>query len=454
MNKYLCRLSLTLIAGFLSIGGVSAQDLGVSLINSHADWARVDMNPAYIPSTAKTIISLPAIGGISVGVQTPLSLDGIVTRGAKSNVIYLDQVLRDASRIPFSSAMQLNLLGVGIRSKKSFVTLQAGLNMQSDILIDRALSDFLTRGNQGSLGTEVRTQGIRFNAQTYLQVALGYARSFADGRLIVGGRIKLLSGVASARTLDSRLDIYTSQHGDRAVLNSMQRIGFVAPITIPQKAGDLPDFGNISLNKEFAPKAFDNIGLGFDLGVDLTLARWLRLGLSLTDVGSIHWKTNTRMLTSDLTGDNAVVYQGYDFTPDITGERGRTKKNNLDDLATQIEQSLKTSSSDSYRTYLPTQLRLSATLQPAKWVSLTGLVSVRSVFEQRYMQYALVGQLQPTRGIGLSASANHIPGVGTSFGGALVLGRSVQLLLASDLTMANYTSTTSTAIRLGLNFRF
>ncbi len=454
MNQITSTALALLCASAFSCSTLTAQDTNISLIHSHADWARIETNPAYIPTTAKSVLSLPLFSGGSFSLQSPASISDIVTKGATSNTIYLDKALREIGGSPLKSNMYINLLGAGTLQNDAFFTLQAGIHSDMNILVDRALSDFLARGNMGSLGTEVKTQGIAVDAQSYIQIALGYAQRLMGGKINFGLRIKALSGLTSSKTLDSRLDIYTSPGADRAVINSLQRVAFTAPIVIPRDGEGVLHLGSVAYDSQRLPSAFENSGWGLDLGIDVQISERLRLGASLTDLGYIDWKGSTQTLTSDLTGDNAVVYDGYDFTPDITGNSGGSK-NNLEALSKQIEKSLQLGGETSYRTHLPTHLRLIASYQAMSWLSVSGVVSGRSLFGKTYMQYALVGHAQPTRGLGASASISTDQGTGTSLGAALVLGHSIQLVLAADVMMlSSYTSATNAAFRGGINFRF
>ena len=183
------------------------------------------------------------------------------------------------------------ILGFGFKiKKKNFVSFSASLKSNFVFSYPRDLFRFINEGNgsQTFLGNRASLDGLGINSTIYTEYALGYNRSISK-KLTVGGRLKLLSGIANVHTSKSKLGITTDSETFDLTIDGQMAI----------KSSNSLVFSDTSKNTSpedvLSTAAFDfkNIGFGIDAGASYKPNDQLEFSASVIDLGIIRWKSNT-----------------------------------------------------------------------------------------------------------------------------------------------------------------
>ena len=160
------------------------------------------------------------------------------------------------------------------------------------------------------------------DASEYQEVSLGWSRNLTD-ELRIGVRAKVLFGGANLSTLESDLEVTTSQDAwnlrSEILLNASlpfaevtyDEDGLIEDV-VPGEDLENPDFGVIS-SYMFNTR---NLGAGIDLGVDWRPMENLQVSLSLLDLGFIRWKDEVHQMVYSTEYD----FEGIELDPLELGE--------------------------------------------------------------------------------------------------------------------------------------
>lgn len=428
-----------------------------TLIGSRVDPIRIAQNPAYI-SEERVVIGL-GLSSLSTSVQSPLSVSQLLTKmDDGSSKVYVDEVLTRLGDKTATTEISYSLFLLGLRTKAGFFTLGANLHMQSEGGADRKLTDFFATGNGAYRGNQVVTKGLTADAESHLELNLGYAsdRLLPSRRLSIGGRMKVLFGQQSMRSQRGELNFLTSQDGHELLIEGYQRLHLRLPhVQYSYDALGLLDRLDIGFGESPRP-TFANLGFGLDLGASYRLADELTLGLSVRNLGFIKW-TGGHIITLDKRGDNALRFRGVDISPVLVSKTDEDKgdKAGFEALGEEIRRHLTVESNAAYTTPLPTKLHAMAEYQPLRWLSLSTLVGVSKLGSHTRPDLALAVNCLPTRGIGAHLSLSSLHGSPINLGAGLVFGRRIQLHIAVDnLLMLDLNNAKYAHLSAGLNFRF
>jgi hypothetical protein len=246
----------------------------------------------------------------------------------------------------FNLDFQNELLGFGVRLGQTYFSLTATNRMQFSLIYPRDLFRFLFEGNGGSLlgqRADLDGFGIKFNA--YMEYAIGANRTFLGERLTIGGRFKLISGIANIHTAKSELGIYTDSTTFDITVD-----GVMHAYTSGSSGYDLSDYRNLGFTYL---TRFPNMGMGLDLGATLQLNDMIDFSASVIDLGFINWKKDTKNFISN---DVNYTFQGVDINQFMSDTSGFV--NNFVDTLKGIFNS--TNNNDAYRTSLNTRFYFGA----------------------------------------------------------------------------------------------
>lgn len=240
------------------------------------------------------------------------------------------------------------LFGLGLRLNKMHFSFTVSNRTQLAFNYTRDLFKFVFEGNGASLlGQRANLDGLGIRFNSYLEYAIGANRSFLGDKLVVGGRFKLISGIANVHTARSQLGIYTDSTTfditlDGALtLNTSGFGGFAA--------SDLTNLGFTYLTQ------FPNFGVGLDLGASYNISDKINVSASVVDLGFINWKTNNQNL---VTNDVNFKFEGVDINQFL-------QDTNFVSNFTDSLQGIFDASQDSsfYRTALSTRFYLGGTFE-------------------------------------------------------------------------------------------
>lgn len=428
-----------------------------TLIGSRVDPIRIAQNPAYI-SEEKVVLGL-GISRLSTRVQAPLSIVDILTKTSEGKTkLYLDEALTRLGGKAGSVETNYNLFLLGLRTRPGFFTLGVNLNTQTTGGLDKQLTDLLATGNGLHRGSWINTKGIIADAQSHIEVALGYAtdKILSSRKLNVGARAKLLFGQQNVRSLDGKLNLRTSVDGHDLEIEAYQRVMLRMPY-VRYTYDDLGLIDKVDIKMGDSPTvSFSNPGFGIDLGASYKIDERWTLGVSLRNLGFIKWQGG-HILTLDQMGEQAIRYKGIDISSALVANKDESDKQTteLEELGKEIKRHLKIEEQATYTTSLPLKLHAMADFQALDWLSLSALAGLSQIGNNIRPDLALAINCMPSRGFGAHLSISSLHGSPINLGAGLVLGRKVQLHIAIDnLLMLNIDNAKYAHLTAGLNFRF
>lgn len=427
---------------------------------------RYRLNPAYQPEY-KVFIGLPGLSGISVNyLNSSFTIEDLLFK--KQDSVYMDinkfhSSLRKRNFISFDN--ENSIFSLGIKVNSWYATLDIVQKNEFLFRYNKDIFTFLKYGNADYPNMDFGKLGVNLNS--YLEVAFGLSKRVND-KLVVGGRLKYLMGVANAHMTDSDLSVTTNDDGTMR-LHSRQNIKVSAPFKIQDKETNLPfpeyqpiDWDNFDFDTDdLSVSDFlhtRNPGFAIDLGGEYKLNERINLFASLTDLGFIRWGNDDYNYT--FYQNTTFLWEGADISNSINKDHNDNYKE-LDDAFDDLVDSLKDNfrlsrKGGSYTTMLNPKLSLGATYQLNKTFNVGGVL--RAFLVNKMFLPSLTASLNARlcRNISAAVSYNMARGSYVNVGAAVTakLGP-FQLYVATDNVLAaNYTNVQSASGRFGINLLF
>lgn len=319
------------------------------------------LNPATSPDF-KWYIGMPALSALQIGVSNNLFNLNKVLNNTSSDSLQIDYTrfvdnLRKKNYLEFK--LQEEILAFGFKLKKHYFTFSLSEKAHLNFNYPKDLIAFVFKGNGSPeyLGQTADFSGLGVNMSNYHELAIGYSTELTN-TIRVGGKLKMLMGVANIQSKKTDLTLYTAPESELhdLTINSSLLINANLP-------GEV--FGNdstgIKTNDFFS--STKNIGVGVDLGIQYKLNDKITVGFSALDLGFIRWKSSP--YTIKYTSDNAAFkFSGFEIK-DVFGEG---ENNFAQDLLDSIQNifEVSTSESDGYTSFLATNLVASGIYKPTK----------------------------------------------------------------------------------------
>ena len=357
------KIFLILAIGCISLC-TSAQDKSLFFLDGVPQSSRI--NPADTLNF-KAYIGIPGLSSINFGAKSSsLSFADIFKKGTGANKdsLYVDlnnieQKLRSNNFIGFET--NLDILDFGFRARKSFLSFTLS-SRTSGIF---SFSDDIASLRYGNvdMGTltprDISLNDFKFNGSSYVELGVGYARSI-NSKLTVGGRLKILNGLAGIKTSSFKAHVKTTPDFETSTIVARGEVYIQAPC-LDFEYNDKGEIDGINFDKEYSFST--NLGMGVDLGATYQLTDKLTLQGSITDLGFIRWKNSSYRLILDGEYD----YNGADITPDANGEIDFEKAftSIIDTLKSKFKP---TDESASFTTRLNASFYLGGTYDIAKWL--------------------------------------------------------------------------------------
>ena len=402
------------------------------------------LNPARMPDN-KLNIGLPVISNTFINVSNSgFAVDDIIKADGDSFVLSTSSLLnslKEKNHLAFG--IETDFLSIGKRiGKRNYFSFNATLKTSLNFSYDKAPFEILINGNAPYAG---QTKNLSFgaNSSVYMEYGLGYARTFLKDKLNIGGKFKLLSGVANVSTKKSDLTLYTDPNNYDLTITSDVDFNYSGPLEMDSL--DDPS------KYVFGP----NKGMAFDLGATFTFSDKLEFSASILDMGYIKWKDNVTNQRSKNPG-TAYTFTGVDIENfyNDTADFDEAIEELLDSIGDLFEI---VETNEAYRNALPTQIYLGANYHLNKTTNV-GLV----IYSQIYK-----GNVLPGAGLSFNKKFGRILGLYGSYsyynknatnlgvGFSANLGP-VQLYAVSDnvLSVFNYYGAQNTNVRFALNLRF
>lgn len=323
-------------------------------------------NPAITPCS-NFYLSL-MLGATDIGVHTSgFSYHDLIHK----HPIYSDSLqldlegfrsqLNDNNFINFNYDM--DLLGFGFKIGKNYFSYDLSLTLDARVNFSKGIFDLILEGSGANNGNIRLLDGHLLDVNSYITNAIGYTREIND-KLSIGGKIKLLSGIANIHTNEANLELNfkdsekISAHGELDILTA-NIIGDLS-ITSLLKENASADFIVPENLDTILNHAMDNVGLSFDLGASYRLLENLELSASVVDVFNfISWNTHTTQIINNKPFEE-IVFEGITSSIDSIETNFETQINSLaDSISSALD--VRTQNISSYTTHLPMKIYFGAT---------------------------------------------------------------------------------------------
>ena len=236
--------------------------------------------------------------------------------GASADNLVLDvplfmNKLKNTTHMRFDT--QIELLNLGIKLENMFLTVALTEKFKYGMSLPYDMFEFALNGNMPymleSKPHDFSSLGMNFTH--YREFAVGGSMQ-ANDKLTIGGRVKVIFGLANVNTNFKELSLYTDPDDYSMTWTTDMKIQASLPVyfdymlyTNEQGSLDslLFDMNEASMNAfEDNPAGYfinmKNLGLGFDIGASYKLTPEIDLFASLTDFGFISWNTNPQNFVS------------------------------------------------------------------------------------------------------------------------------------------------------------
>ncbi|MCE3296577.1 MAG: Sporulation protein [Crocinitomicaceae bacterium] len=332
----------------------------------------VYVNPSFVPKS-KIYLSLP-LGMMNFGVSNSgFSFNDLFTkRSDDSLVINTQKVLEEMDDLNyFNVENSIELFGLGLKLKDMYINFNVSSKVQANFIYPKGLFQFALEGNgKNFIGQRASLDGIGINLNAYTEIGFGISKEISD-KLSVGGRVKLLSGIANITTRETRLGIYTDPTTYALTIDgfadiSSSNISQFYDDTISSSQTKMKNLQSSILN-------FANKGFGLDLGATYKVSDKLSVNASLVDLGSIRWSNN---VTSYKTNEFEFTFEGVDLNEYFSEQENDSSGNRmLDDLKDSIPKMFNyEENNEAYSTSLYTKFYIGANYEITKAFNVGGVI--------------------------------------------------------------------------------
>lgn len=297
---------LALMSAVVSVGAQEVSPVDFMRLNPY----QMNANPATdLPY--ESVMSL-VIGNIGLDMQnTTLRYDNLFNFNAQGRPVSIN--LRQFA----NSLKSDNFLGLNVnvdlftlyrRLNKGMLTINYGIKAQADTKFNDGLFKLLGYGNGAFVGESNPVKvNMDVNAVGYQEFAVGYQINVTD-QLSLGGRAKLLFGIANVSTDVVEAQLYTDPESYALRLRENIAIKTALPNAVyVNEAGELKGDGPFSMGE-----LFRNPGFGIDFAAEYRFNDRFSTVAAVHDLGFIHWGMNNISMTGQV-DDVGQFYDNGDF---------------------------------------------------------------------------------------------------------------------------------------------
>lgn len=325
MKTKILLMLAAIFAGIVPARQATAQNLFSAYFMENATL-RPSMNPAL--RTPKGYINVPVIGSTSVYVfSNSLNLESLLYPNphGRGVVTFLDNSV-DAGHFlcklhgdnKLDGDVKIGILGAGFWIGKGFWTIDLNLNASVDANLPKEFFRFAKLGS-GTEGASYAMRDLSAYMDAMAELGVGYSYQI-DKRWTVGGRIKLLSGLARGNMHFSKFDIV--MNGDQWEIDANGTLDISLPGV---RYSTRDDSDNIDLKSLQARGGrMIGFGMGFDLGGEYKVSKKFTLSAALVNLGFMSWPA-----ANTVSGNNRseYIFEGFNIVNGVD-----QNKNNFDDL--------------------------------------------------------------------------------------------------------------------------
>ena len=302
------------MAAIVVVASISVQAQEVSPVDfMRYNPYQMNANPATdLPYSS--VMSL-VIGNIGLDVQnTTWRYDNCFDFDAQDrpttiNLRQLANSLKEDNYFGFDASV--DLFALYKRLKKGMITINYGVKAQGDVRYNDGLFQLLGYGNSAFVGEGNPAKiNMELSAVGYEELAVGYQWNVTE-QLSLGGRAKLLFGVANVKTDAFDAQLFTDP--DSYALRLKENIAMKAAmpnVIYVNDAGQLKADGPFSMGE-----LFRNPGFGIDFAAEYRFDDQFSAVAAVRDLGFIHWGKNNISMTGQV-NDAGQFYDNGDFLYD------------------------------------------------------------------------------------------------------------------------------------------
>lgn len=290
MKSVSVKTILTLFLVCVSGAPLAAQQMRTSYFMDKS-LVRLSMNPAFRPQ--RGYVSIPVLGSVGASyTSNGLTVDDLFYSKGDKLVTFMDgSVDADAFLKRLKKSNQFNvdfntsLLSAGWYAGRGFWTADVSLKGLSSLRAPKTLFEFMKKGT-GEFGKVYDISDVNIYADSYVEAAVGYSRPLNE-RLTIGGKLKLLAGVAN---IDASIDRLRAElHDDRWLITSSGSLNATMKGLSATMETDRQDKEYIN-DFEFDTPGVGGFGAAVDLGATYRLLPELTVSAAVLDLGFIRWK--------------------------------------------------------------------------------------------------------------------------------------------------------------------
>lgn len=300
---------VAVLASVFALASANAQQV------SPVDFMR--MNPYQMKANPATDLPYESVMSIFIGdigydVQnTSFRYDKLFDfdaqgRPATVNLRQFANSLKEKNFVGFDANVELFTLYR--RLNKGMLTINYGIKAHGDARYNDGLFKLLGYGNSAYVGEDNPVKvNMDVNAQAYQELAAGYQMNITD-QLSVGGRAKLLFGLANVTTKAFDLQLFTDPESYALRLKENIAMKAAMPNAIyVDETGKLKTDGPFSFGE-----LFRNPGFGIDLAAEYRFDNQFSAVAAIHDLGFIHWGKNDINVKGEVK-DMGQFYDDGDF---------------------------------------------------------------------------------------------------------------------------------------------
>ncbi len=416
-------------------------------------------NPAYDLET-RVNVGLPVISSLYFHLaHTGFKYKHLITLDGDS--LALDGDLALSKMAPdnlISFSQRTDLLSVGFAVKDNYISFGATEKMDFRFSYPQDFFGLLWNGNNAYLGDTANFGNLAADMTARIEYWAGYSRRLMDGRLNIGGRLKLLQGIANIHTPRQDISLYTNDTTFALSLNADYQVNF----------GGLPFFSVTEMLKETVDTNYSadtinvpptgdffglsNLGAGLDLGITFQINDMFSVQASVADLGFIKWKANATNFSID---SASFIFEGIDaleILQDTSFSFDTLQKELLDSVLTEFEVA---TTSNSYSTGTSPRMYLGGNITLGEKHNF-GLLLHGEMFKKKLRPGLTASyNLHVGRAFSLALTYSIYNRSFNNLGFGFSLGRYVQWYLVTDNVMGIITpqSAKNFHIHTGLNIR-
>lgn len=329
---------LLLLGGMMMLGGAAQAQYLRSSYFMEGTSARLQLNPGLQPT--RGYFNVPIIGSFNMSASSNvLGTSDIIDLMDSGSDLYSNDKLFD--RLKADNRLNVNLntdiLSFGWYRGKGFWSVNVGLRADFGAALAKDMFSMMRTMNGFALEDVAGTNqsyslsNQTLNMKAYAEVGLGYSRRITE-KLTVGGRVKVLLGLARAEMninqFDLNLDVPNPQYTNYADYESR---GELSPSDWYGAHYDYSANGNVITTLKGGGMTFDNDGMidnfdldagdlgiagsgfGIDLGASYKVWDNLTVSASILDLGFLKWKeSETTVATVSGEAHETIDASNYD----------------------------------------------------------------------------------------------------------------------------------------------